>query len=155
MSEAQTSKRADEVRRTRRHERGATVHTGMKLTVDETKLNRKDYVHRFVNDEPGRIQAMTQGGEWDVVEDPGRTIKSDSIGEGTSVSVNVGVGAGGAPKRAVLLRKPKWIHDEDKKAKMADLDKTMSAIKQGKPKSADPEVTGDLGYVPEGGISIR
>jgi hypothetical protein len=156
MSEAAPiGKRADEVRKTRRHERGATVNTGLRLAVNTAALDKKNYVHRFVNDEPGRIEALTKGGEWDIVQDPNKTIKSDATGEGTSVSVVVGTNAGGQPKRAVLLQKPKWIHDEDQKAKMADLDTTMSAIKRGKPKTADAEITGDTGYVPDGGISIR
>jgi len=152
---APIGKRAEEVRRTRRHERGAVVSTGLRMAVNDAALDKKNYVHRFVNDDPGRIQAMTEGGEWDKVEDPNKVIKSDSTGEGTSVSVVVGTNAGGAPKRAVLLRKPKWIHDEDRKAKMADLDKTMSAIKRGKPTTAAAEITGDTGYVPDGGIDIR
>ncbi len=155
MSEAPKSTRAEAVRTTRRHERGAVVNTGLRMAVNDAALDKKNYVHRFVNDDPGRIQAMTEGGEWDKVEDPNKVIKSDSTGEGTNVSVVVGTTANGAPKRAVLLRKPKWIHDEDQKAKMADHDKTMAAIKRGKPTTAAAEITGDTGYVPDGGIDIR
>ncbi len=146
--------RADTVRKQRRHERGATVYTGMKLGVDMSKLD-PNHVYRFVNDKPGRIDAFTKGGEWDIVTDTTKELKSDATDEGTKVSIVAGTHEGGAPMRTVLLRKPKWIHDEDQKAKMADLDKTMAAIKSGKPKTADAEITGDLGYVPEGGISIR
>lgn len=153
--EAPAGKRAEQVRKSRRHERGATVHTGMKMAVDESKLDLKNYVYRHVNDTPGRIQAMTEGGEWDVVEDPNKQIKSDATGEGTSVSVVVGTAAGGAPVRSVLLREPRWIYDEDQKAKAKNLDKTMAAIKRGKPETADREITGDVGYVPDGAISIR
>lgn len=155
MTEVSISNRAEQVRRTRRHERGAAVQAGMKLSVDETKLDRKNYVYRFVNDTPGRIQAMTVGGEWDVVEDAAKALKSDSTSEGTGVSVVAGTAPGGAPMRTVLLRKPKWIHEEDRKTKMADLDRTMSAIKHGKPETAAPEITGNTGYVPGGAIEIR
>lgn len=146
--------RADEVRRERRHKRGATVHTGYNLTVDESKLDRENYVHRFVNDTPGRIEAFTKGGEWDVVEDPKKELKSDATGEGTGVSVVAGTREGGQPMRTVLLRKPKWIHDEDKKAKAKDLDEMMKGLARGVPQAAEGTVEQSATYVPEGGISI-
>lgn len=147
--------RADEVRRARRHERGETTVLGYKLGVNEKELDRKNYVYRFVNDTPGRIDAFTKGGEWDIVDDRSKTIKSDATGEGTGVSVVAGVGTGGAPMRTVLLRKPKWIHDEDRAAKMAEQDKLMESIARGKPqtdgKASDLDGTS---YVPAGGINI-
>lgn len=146
--------RADEVRRERRHSRGETVHTGYNLAVDETKLDRKNYVYRYVNDTPGRVQAFTQGGEWDVVEDPKKEIKSNATGEGTAVSVVAGTREGGQPMRTVLLRKPKWIHDEDQKAKQASLDEMMKGLVRGVPQSAEGKQEADSTYVPEGGISI-
>lgn len=146
--------RADEVRRERRHKRGDAVHTGYKLTVDESKLDRNNYVYRYVNDTPGRIHAFTQGGEWDVVEDPKKELKSDATGEGTGVSVVAGTREGGEPMRSVLLRKPKWIHDEDLKAKHENLDEMMRGLARGVPQSAEGKQEVGTTYVPEGGISI-
>lgn len=117
----------------------------LRLSLDESKLDRKNYVYRWVNDEPGRIQTMTTQDDWDVVTDRAGEIKQNSIGDGTQVAAYAGVGDGGTPVNAVLMRKPKAYAEEDEAAKQRRIDETEASMKQTAESGANNT------YTPEGG----
>lgn len=150
-----TENRAEQVKQERRRRRNTTVLTGQKLGVDESMLDRENYEYRWINDRAGRINAMTKNDDWDLVVDPSKKTKEDATNEGSLVSIDVGYGENNQPMKAYLARKPKKFFLEDQAAHRADLDKTMDAIKRGKPQTAEAQELGNKSYVPEGGISIR
>lgn len=150
MTEQARPTRADEVKTERRRQRGSTAHTGMKLGVNEALLDRKNFEYRWINDKAGRIDAMTKNDDWDLVVDPSKQVKGEGTNEGSYVSIHVGTGENNQPLRAYLARKPKAFYDEDQADKKAELDKTMEAIKRGKPQTA-----GAQELVPGAGISIQ
>lgn len=145
-----TENRAAEVKADRRRRRNSTVLTGQKLGVDESLLDRKNFEYRWINDRAGRINAMTKNDDWDLVTDPSKAVKGDSTNEGALISIDVGFGENNQPMKAYLARKPKAFYNEDQAAKRADLDKTMDAIKRGKPQTAEAQE-----LVANAGISIR
>jgi hypothetical protein len=71
---------------------------GFKTRLDAPQ--KKGMVMRWVNDEPGRIEAMHKLG-YDFAE---RDTRSD--GQGTRISRNVGTHPNGAPKLAYLMETP-------------------------------------------------
>lgn len=150
-----TENRAAEVKAERRRRRNTTVLTGQKLGVDESLLDRKNFEYRWINDKAGRISAMTKNDDWDLMVDPSKKVKDDATNEGALISIDVGYGENNQPMKAYLARKPKDFYREDQAAKAADLDRTMEAIKRGKPQTAEAQELGNKSYVPEGGISIR
>ena len=129
----------EEVTKTERRRRNTDALSGARkrLQFDESKLDRENYVYRVVNDTPGRIQTFTEHDDWDIVQDRSGSIKPDGTGDGAKVETIVGTGAGGAPTKAVLLRKPKAYHDEDMKAKMSRIDATETSLKAGNSPGGD------------------
>lgn len=102
-----------------------------RLALDESALDKENFVYRFVNNEPGRIETMTQQDDWEVVQDRDNKIKGDSTGQGSEVSVHAGDGATGSPLRTVLLRKPKQFQDEDRRKMQRQIDESEAALRQG------------------------
>lgn len=139
--------RAEEVRRERRHKPGKTVHDGLRLAVDESKLDRKNFEHRWVNDSPGRVERM-HGKDWDPV-----TEQVGGSGEGTVQSKIVGT-ADGKPVNAVLMRKHKDWYREDQKAKQAPLNEMDKAIREGINHQNEPALR-DGAYTPNGRNAIE
>lgn len=124
-----------------------------RMAVDETKLDRENYVYRFANDDDrGRLHALTVEDDWEVVHDRASETKADSAGMGTEVSVSAGVGERGAPLKAVLLRKPKRYHDEDYAARQRRIDETEAGLKRGSTPGGD--IDGKTSYIPDSGIRI-
>lgn len=111
----------------------------------------KDYEYRWVNDEPGRIMALTQQDDWDIVTTDmvgERSDKDRGVGQNVERVVDRATG-----KRAVLVRKLKTYYAEDKAKEQASLDELDAAIKRGQ--SSSPEgLHGPHAYVPAGGIVI-
>ncbi len=98
---AARSSRADAVRQERRKKPGQVAHSGIKLSLDESKLDRKTYHYRFVNDVGGRVQRLTAE-DYDVVSEP---IKEDASGVGSVVQTHGGVAEAGAQHAAGALPK--------------------------------------------------
>lgn len=134
--------RAETVRTERRRTRGATVHPGLKLAIDDSKLDRKNYNYRLANDTEGRIQQL-EGQDWDIA--PEQALYG-STGEGTVQSKHAG-SIDGRPFKAVLMRKPKPMHDEDQAEKQTLINKTEREIVRGENKT---ELSGNGGYTPAG-----
>jgi hypothetical protein len=145
--------RADQEKTERRRQRGNTVLPGLKLSVREELLDRKNFTYRWINDNGGRIEDLTVADDYDLVRDPKKEIKDDNGNEGALVSKIVGTTENNQPIRAFLARKPKQFYDADHKEKMAALDRQMADIKRGRPQEA--QQLGTNSYVPQGGISIK
>lgn len=143
--------RAEAVRTERRRKPGATVLPGIKLGVDESKLDRTNYAYRLVNDTAGRVQQL-EGQDWDPA--PEQALFG-STGAGTIQSKHAG-SIEGRPFNAVLMRKPMPMHKEDLAAKQRPIDQLEDAIKRGAPSQSQnaPEMTGDGVYTPGGSNTI-
>lgn len=147
MAEAAAGQtRAETVRNERRRQPGSVVNSGMKLSVDESKLDRKTYEYRFVNDREGRIQRL-EAQDWDIVT---AAAKPDGSGLGTVQQAHAGV-ADGKPYATVLMRKRKDWHQADQKEKSKVLDEFDAAIRRGKShEKQEPGLTGSDVYTPNG-----
>lgn len=114
-----------------------------------------NYVYRWVNDDPGRIHALTVTDDYDVVttEMTGERAEKDK-GTGSNVERVVDKVTG---KRAILLRKPREYYVADKAKEQASIDELDSAIKSGvssAPNSLQASEPGKA-YVPQGGIVVQ
>lgn len=129
MADAITTKptRAEEVRQERRRKPGSSAMSGIKLGLDESKIDRTNYNYRFVRDEGNRVQQL-HAQDWDVVGDQ---VKDDTNSLGTVNTAHGGVGEAGKPYNMVLVKKRKEWFDEDQKAKMKPLDEMDQAIARG------------------------
>ena len=119
-----------------------------KLTVPQ----REGYHRRWINDVPGRLHAAGQAG-WEYVEDPdlhvGDGAESGNSDMGSRVSRLVGKTESGGPLRAYLMEIKQEFYEEDQAAKLAVVDETDRAIREGK--IGDDQ---EGRYVPKGGIKI-
>lgn len=118
------------------------------LTVARRDPN---YEYRWINDDPGRVHALTQRDDWDIVtaEEAGeRTDKDRAVGAGVERVVDRATG-----KRAILVRKPKDYYVEDRKKMAQSLDELEASIKRGEVRGQEA-LTGPAAYVPAGGIHI-
>lgn len=70
---------------------------------------RKGYVRRWVNDDPGRLEGF-QAAAYDFVPDQA---KADEEGRAPHMSKRVGTNADGSPKNAYLMEKREDWYDED------------------------------------------
>ncbi len=94
----------------------------MRLQVREEDLDRENWQYRFVNDVGNRVYHL-KGQGYEVVSDRAQGIKADGVSMGAEVAQLVDTTAHGAPIRAILMRQPKPIFEEDQRAKHADIDK--------------------------------
>lgn len=135
-------------RRRRREDLGMSRHT--KLAVDTSKFDPK-YTYRIINDDPGRIHALTVQDDWDIVTNGQMGERSDKEkGAGSNVEFIVD----GRGKKAVLVRKLKEYYEEDKAKEQARINDAMKEIKRGKHQGPEA-LQGPHAYVPQGGISIN
>jgi hypothetical protein len=133
---AEKPSRADTVRTERRRTPGATVHSGIKLAVDEKHLDRNTYAYRWVNDRGTRVKNM-EANDWDVAPIDGRSTEKRVVGFDS-----------GRPTNAVLMRKRKDWHAEDQKQKRKPLDEMEAAIKRGVAHSNEADLRGGIAYTP-------
>jgi hypothetical protein len=139
-----------------RRRKGQVGQTRRKLSVDESQLDREKYEYRFINDDPGRVSALTEHDDWEIVKDRSKTLKADGDGLGAGVSKVVGKDENGKPVSAHLVRKLKSYADADAKAKQDLIDRQMTQIKRGpSPEQGGIGAKPGASYVPEGGIQIQ
>lgn len=131
--------RADEIRAQRR-ERGNISGRRVRLSVREDKLDRNLWEYRFVNDEGNRVHTFQEDG-WELVPDRDGEIKKDGTGMGAEVAQLVGTQKTGAALRAVLMRIPKEIYQDDQLAKQRAIDETEVSLKSGAVPGADSVIT--------------
>lgn len=141
----------ERTRRRRREDLGNVRHRN--LAVDgEMDPN---FVYRWINDDPGRVHALTVNDDWDAVSSGqlgSRTDKDKGVGSNVERVVEKTTG-----KRAILVRKLKDHYVEDKAKEQRQIDELDASIKQGRP-TASPEGLSSQGanaYVPSGGIVIN
>lgn len=144
MTEEARPTRAEKVRQERRRKPGQVLLSGVKLAVDQSKLD-PNFTYRWVNDKGNRVQQL-ESADWDPVNE---AVKDDSDGAGTVQTKIVGTDAG-KPYNAVLMRKRKDWFKEDKKEAQKPLDELDEAIRRGMNHQKDsPELAG-VGYTPGG-----
>lgn len=132
----------------RRRNSDALAGKRRRLAVDESKLDRENFVYRWVNDDGSRVELLSTQDDWDVVSDRDGAMKEGI--HSAKVETTVGVGERGSPVKAVLMRKPKNYHDDDEAAKQRRIDESERAIREGQSQGA----TAENSYVPDSGIQI-
>jgi hypothetical protein len=133
-----------ETKQRRRRREGLGADRNLKLHVPEG-LKDKNFVYRWVNDQPGRVRQLTVEDDWDVVQgmDPDPT---KTTAEGTVVKRTVDKGSG---HEAVLLRKPREFYEDDKAQEQKLLDARDETMRKGALNTPDG-LTGPESYVPGG-----
>ncbi len=144
----EVSTRAEDSRRERRMKPGELEAGGLKLSLDENKLDRNQFQYRFAADRPGRVQQL-QRQDWDVVTDD---VKPDANGLGSVVTAPAGVDEG-KPYNHVLMRKYKDWYKADQKIKQRPLDEIDQAIRRGQDSTA-ATLRGQGIYTPDSVNSI-
>jgi len=120
--------RADEVRQERRRKPGATVLAGTKLTVDESKMDRKNFTYRWAKDQGARV-AQLHADDYDPA--PGDAVIGNQ-GAGTVGTKVGGTDETGKPYGMVLMRKRKDWYDADQTDKQKPLDEVEKDILRGR-----------------------
>lgn len=144
MTEIARPTRADKVREERRRKPGQVLTSGVKLAVDQSKLD-PNFTYRWVNDKGNRVQQL-EAADWDPVDE---AVKADTDGAGTVQAKVVGTD-GGKPYSAILMRKRKDWFQEDKKEAQKPLDEVDETIRRGLNHQKDsPELSG-RSYTPNG-----
>lgn len=150
--QAQNARSAAKKAERRRRNTDALSGRRKRLSLDESKLDKQNFVYRWANDERGRIHALTVEDDWEVVSDRDGALKPDAAGDGSQVTHRAGVGEQGAALNAVLLRKPRAYHDDDYAARQRRIDENEKLLTKGKAPGAQDD---GHSYVPEGGISLK
>lgn len=130
--------RADEVRQTRRRKPGSSSTVGLKLSLDEGKLDRKNNHYRFARSTGGRIESLIAN-DYDIAPEGA---KSDGNSLGTVNSVHGGVDDAGKPYDLVLMRKRRDWFEEDQKEKLKPLDEMDEAIRRNNPNHKGNDLRG-------------
>lgn len=120
--------RSDEIKTERRRRTTAPSIGRNRLSVNKEHLD-PNYAYRFVNTEPGRVEAFTTQDDWEVVQDRDGKMKTDNAGQGSQVAAYVGTDEQGKPMQAVLLRKKREYHDEDYAAQQRLIDEKENATR--------------------------
>jgi hypothetical protein len=141
--------RAEEVRQERRRKPGSTVMSGIKLGVDESKLDRKNYEYRWVNDRGNRVQQLTSN-DWDLAPEQAALAAG---GEGTVQSTIVGTD-GGKPYSGILMRKRKDWFEADRAEKLKPVHEVEQAIRAGTNHQKDSPELRDGTYTPNGANTL-
>ena len=141
--------RATEVRAQRRR-RADTEHGHHGRLAVRKELLEPQFHHRWINDDPGRIHAMTVKDDFDKVSDPS-LLQEDGKSMGAEVRQLVGTHLDGKPKYAYLCRKPLDFHREDRAKKQRVVDEMEADIKRGIVKSPGAlSADNPRAYVPGG-----
>lgn len=140
----------ERTQRRRREDLGIGRHDP--LALDGSK--DKDYVYRFVNDEPGRLHQMTVADDWDVVTTAEMGTHPKDKGVGSQIERVVDRRSG---QRAILLRKRRDYYEADKAKEQGRIDEIERQIKGGGSPGGHETLQakeGHAAYVPQGGIRI-
>lgn len=138
--------RADEVRQERRRKPGSVAMSGIKLGVDESKLDRETYEYRWVNDHGARMSRLHHE-DWDVAPEQAAPVND---GEGSVNRKIAGTDEAGKPMSAILMRKRKDWYRGDQAEKMKPLEEMDQAIRRGANHQGDePDLRSGV-YTPNG-----
>jgi hypothetical protein len=141
MSETTTEKRAEKTQQGRRRRESMGPDRNLKLFVPE-EAKDPNFVYRFIKNNPGRVQQLTQMDDYDLVTDA--DLASKSLGTQVERASNKTDG-----ESVVLVRKPRQFYEEDKKKDAARIDATEEAMRRGPP-SSNEGISGSEAYVPGG-----
>lgn len=139
-------------RRRRRTEMGVSRHDP--LAIPE-KAKDKNFVYRFINDVPGRVQSLTQLDDYDVVTEEelnARLAGEDFVesSEGTPV-VRKTRGFDGGEMDVYLVKKPKDYYEADKAEEQEAIAQVEKAAEEeGITPGKDGLTAADNAYVPKG-----
>lgn len=136
------SARADEVRQERRKRPGQGGPAGIKLALDESKLDRNTYHYRFARSSGGRLQSL-HADDYDVAPEAARKDTTGSIN-----AVHGGVDDAGKPYELVLVRKRRDWFEADQKEKLKPLDEMDEAIRRNNPNHKANDMRGPGVYSP-------
>ncbi len=136
--------RAEAVRSERRRRPGSASNAGLRLALDESKLDRNTYNYRHVRDEGNRVPQL-EAQDWDIVRDSG--VKPDSTSMGSTATTHGGTDEG-KPYGLVLMRKRKDWFEADQKEKQRPLEEIDQAIRRGNPQHKGNELRGSGVYTP-------
>ena len=126
MAQTLRETRSEIERRERRRKPGPVEQAGLKLTLDESKLDRNRFHYRFVNDKPERVRHL-MANDYDIATE---VAKPDSNSGGTVTSALAGVDERG-PYNTVLMRKERDWFEADQVEKMKPLDMMDDQIRRG------------------------
>jgi len=128
-----------------RRRRGNARPHGANLGVNEAMLDIDRFVYRFVNDNhPQRLRVMTEGDDWDFVDNDGDSVKVDSDNLGARVSFDVGINKDGSRIRAYLIRKPREYYAADKAEEQRILDEELEKMRRGITREGEADYTGGI-----------
>lgn len=136
--------RTEEVQNERRRRTGMGADRNLKLHVPE-EAKDPDFVYRWVNNRPGRVQQLTQMDDYEVVSSADGKI-DPGTSEGTVVKRTVDRSQG---EEGVLLRKPRKYYEADKVEEQKRLDASDEDMRNGAAKSSEG-LSGSEAYVPGG-----
>lgn len=134
--------REDEVTKRRRRRGGPIGERKLKLRLPDGFEPDPAFEYRWVNDDGGRIHALTKEDDWDFVSREGNK----------TVSTRVGTKDDGSDKIAHLVQKPKAYVEEDRAEKARAIDESEGKLRDPIGKGAEG-ITGE-NYVPSSGIKI-
>lgn len=138
--------RAEQTQQRRRRRESLGADRNLKLHVPE-EAKDPNFEYRWANDRPGRVQQL-HAEDWDKVDAIPADVASNSLG--TTVERTADRFNG---EKAVLLRKPKKFHEEDRALKMKPVDATEQALRRG-PAASSEGLSGSESYVPGGKNTI-
>lgn len=121
-----------------------------RLGVPMSWLNLEEFRYRFINDEPGRLYAMTQEDDWEFAPSGEQKMDEQSVTQGDAVSRVVGVHPDGKPMLAYFCRKRRDWYDEDQREKRKTLDEHEQQLQRGASRAGDAQSD----YIPNDGISM-
>lgn len=102
-----------------------------RLSIPEGAMDPK-LEYRWVNDEKGRIQRLTQEDTWDFTTREELGLAGENSGQGTRLERVVGIGEDGQPLKAYLLCKPKEWAEEDRERRRRPFKQQYAQVLQGK-----------------------
>lgn len=138
--------RAEQTQQRRRRRESIGADRNLKLHVP-ADFKEPDYEYRWANNRPGRVQQL-HNEDWDVVPASESEVESKSLG--TTVERIADKFSG---ESAVLMRKPKQFHEDDRALRQKPVDETEKALRQGSAPSAEG-LSGPTAYVPGGRNTI-
>lgn len=127
MARTPRESRSEIERRERRRRPGTVETAGLKLVLDETKLDRNRFHYRHVTAKPERIRHL-MAIDYDIATE---AANPNTNSGGTVNSVVGGTDDSGAPYNMVLMRKEKDWFETDQAEKMKPLDAMDEQIRRG------------------------
>lgn len=133
--------RTEQVQERRRRRESMGADRNLKLYVPE-EAKDPNFHYRFIKNNPGRVQQLTQLDDYDLVTQA--DIESQSLGTQVQRASNKTDG-----ESVVLVRKPIKFYEEDKAKHAARIDASEEALRSG-PASSPEGISGSEAYVPGG-----